>query len=85
MGESLIPVTWTGFHQPERRPAGLAAGTHGDGSRVAETVGWSVGVSSRKKQLGFQTSGTRAPGLQTESDYVPLATLIPARYNFTYF
>lgn len=46
-------------HQSKRRPTGLAAGARGDRSRDAATVGWSVGVSSRKKQLGLGGSATR--------------------------
>lgn len=61
--EIPILVTWTGFsrehHQPGRKLTGFTAGARGDGSRDRATVGWSVGVSSRKKQLGLEGSGTR--------------------------
>lgn len=59
--ESLILVTvfLREHHQSKRRPTVLAAGARGDRSRDAATVGWSVGVSSRKKQLGLGGSATR--------------------------
>lgn len=89
MGESLIPVAWTGFsrehQQPGRMPAGLAAGAPGDRFPRRSDSGMERGSQFQEK-LGFKGSGTRqAETRRSRTTDGPTRDLDPARNDFYLF